>query len=202
MKALTLHQPWASLIASGAKSIETRSWPPPPGLIGQRIAIHAGKRLAGLKSLGPKVVDEMTGLHGVNWRGGVPLGEIVATVRLDHAARVRREFKGYVEALVFRSLPGEDRLIQVPTGPFGDFAIGRWLWLLSDVQPCDPPVPAVGRRGIWEWESPDEYHGAGWLLRYMSCWGCCRTTYFFTPLEGPYGAPPLCGDCNQEAPEC
>ena len=26
MKALTLHQPWASLIAIGAKKIETRSW--------------------------------------------------------------------------------------------------------------------------------------------------------------------------------
>lgn len=26
MKALTLHQPWASLVAVGAKKIETRSW--------------------------------------------------------------------------------------------------------------------------------------------------------------------------------
>ena len=42
MKALTLHQPWASLIACGAKRIETRSWPPPKSLIGKRIAIHAG----------------------------------------------------------------------------------------------------------------------------------------------------------------
>jgi hypothetical protein len=27
MKALTLHQPWATLVALGAKQIETRSWP-------------------------------------------------------------------------------------------------------------------------------------------------------------------------------
>ena len=44
MKALTLHQPWASLIAEGPKTVETRSWSAPAWVIGQRIAIHAGKR--------------------------------------------------------------------------------------------------------------------------------------------------------------
>ena len=43
MKALTIWQPWASLIAEGAKTIETRSWSAPASLIGQRIAIHAAK---------------------------------------------------------------------------------------------------------------------------------------------------------------
>ena len=41
--AITLHQPWASLVAHGIKNIETRSWPPPQGIIGERIAIHAGR---------------------------------------------------------------------------------------------------------------------------------------------------------------
>lgn len=58
MKAITLHQPWASLIAIGAKTIETRPSPPNgpmcpagvrgyPGLKverGERIAIHAAAR--------------------------------------------------------------------------------------------------------------------------------------------------------------
>ena len=43
--AITLHQPWATLIALGIKSVETRSWPAPARLVGQRIAVHAGKRL-------------------------------------------------------------------------------------------------------------------------------------------------------------
>lgn len=42
MRALTLHQPWASLIAVGAKSIETRSWR--TNYRGP-LAIHAGKRV-------------------------------------------------------------------------------------------------------------------------------------------------------------
>jgi|SRR5690242_8015772 len=40
MKAITLIQPWASLIADGIKTIETRSWP--TNYRGP-IAIHAGK---------------------------------------------------------------------------------------------------------------------------------------------------------------
>lgn len=43
MKALTVKQPWASLIASGIKGVENRSWKVPKSIQGQRIAIHAGK---------------------------------------------------------------------------------------------------------------------------------------------------------------
>ena len=44
MKAITLHQLWATLIALGIKRIESRSWRPPCALVSQRIAIHAGAR--------------------------------------------------------------------------------------------------------------------------------------------------------------
>lgn len=45
MKAISLWQPWASLIACGAKPYETRSWAPPRSMIGQPIAIHAAKKV-------------------------------------------------------------------------------------------------------------------------------------------------------------
>lgn len=45
MKAITLWQPWATLIAIGAKRIETRNWRAPASLNGQWIAIHAGASL-------------------------------------------------------------------------------------------------------------------------------------------------------------
>ncbi|MHB8272006.1 ASCH domain-containing protein [Bradyrhizobium sp.] len=45
MKAISLWQPWASLIACGAKPFETRHWAPPRELIGQTIAIHAAKKV-------------------------------------------------------------------------------------------------------------------------------------------------------------
>ncbi len=40
--ALTVHQPWAALIAAGRKTIENRSWDR-RSILGTRIAIHAGK---------------------------------------------------------------------------------------------------------------------------------------------------------------
>jgi hypothetical protein len=40
--AITLWQPWATLVARGLKVHETRSWWPPAWLVGKRLAIHAG----------------------------------------------------------------------------------------------------------------------------------------------------------------
>lgn len=71
MKTLTVKQPWASLIASGRKRIENRSWRPPVALVGQRIAIHAG--------LGWDKMGERYGLT----REKCPRGQIVCTAIID-----------------------------------------------------------------------------------------------------------------------
>ena len=42
--AITLYQPWASLVSIGAKPFEFRGWPAPARLIGKRVGIHAGAR--------------------------------------------------------------------------------------------------------------------------------------------------------------
>ncbi len=44
MTAITVQQPWAALIAAGAKRTENRTWRP-RSVVGKPIAIHAGKRL-------------------------------------------------------------------------------------------------------------------------------------------------------------
>lgn len=43
-RAITLHQPYATLMALGVKGPETRSWPAPPAAIGERLLIHAAVR--------------------------------------------------------------------------------------------------------------------------------------------------------------
>jgi hypothetical protein len=48
MKALTLHQPWATAVAEGIKTIETRSW---STSYRGPLAIHAGVSVEGLRSL-------------------------------------------------------------------------------------------------------------------------------------------------------
>lgn len=93
MRALTLWQPWASLIALGVKTIETRSWKAPDALIGQRIAIHAAKRPAKFDDMkrlimetDPTVWNRWFEAGLVSARGEldfVPYGAVVATAHLD-----------------------------------------------------------------------------------------------------------------------
>ncbi len=44
MKAITIRQPWASLIAHGIKDIENRTWKCPEKYIGKRVLIHASAK--------------------------------------------------------------------------------------------------------------------------------------------------------------
>lgn len=44
MKALSIRQPWASLVAEGHKTIELRSWEPWKGYRGP-LAIHVSKKV-------------------------------------------------------------------------------------------------------------------------------------------------------------
>lgn len=55
MKAITLHQPWASLVALGVKSIETRSWS--TNYRGP-LAVHASLRRPEYQHLGPYAVED------------------------------------------------------------------------------------------------------------------------------------------------
>lgn len=45
MKALTIWEPWAWAIVAAGKDVENRTWAPPRALLGERIVIHAGKRV-------------------------------------------------------------------------------------------------------------------------------------------------------------
>jgi hypothetical protein len=51
VRAITLHQPWAALVSIRAKPYETRSFPPPAKLIGQRIAIFVKDNRAFLREI-------------------------------------------------------------------------------------------------------------------------------------------------------
>ena len=77
------HQPWASLIACGLKTIQTRDWPPPMAVVGERIAIHAGKRPPDSWEWN----DDLR-LACEQWNFDMPLGAVVATARLAGVYKV------------------------------------------------------------------------------------------------------------------
>ena len=74
MYALTIWQPWAWAIVAGHKDVENRDWRPRPSLIGQTIAIHAGKRI---DDEAISVVEELCGEQPK-----IVTGAIIGTARL------------------------------------------------------------------------------------------------------------------------
>ena len=151
MYAITLHQPWASLIALGLKTVETRSWPAPARLVGQRIAVHAGKRL--VRRPDDAIERELRARWGENWRVIIPTGAVVATAVLSGMARVK-----CVDPMTGHAVHDDSTEVgcavgtgRTPIDPWGDFSAGRWLWFLDDVAALPDPAPAVGRQSFWRW---------------------------------------------------
>lgn len=170
MKALSLHQPWASLIAMGVKTIETRSWSTSHrGLL----AIHAAKKRPtqgqrvgdftvdwGLDaSLGGFVnggFDEGCGYLLVDAASDtepLPLGAIVATSRLVEVFPTESLYdrQRFAEQAFFDSSPPPTSWDLEVNWPLGDFSPGRFAWFLDDVSPVTDPVPAKGAQRLWEW---------------------------------------------------
>lgn len=168
MKALTLHQPWASLIALGVKTIETRSW---STKYRGPLAIHAG--LKGAQGELDLFSCERDGsgylLRGpIAWPYRLPLGAIVATCTLvdvvlidslEHDAEAPREYERIVDFTLhqglshLRRMSGGWGITNVEDQrPFGDFTPGRFAWLLADVVRTE--TPAKGKQGLWNWDLP------------------------------------------------
>ena len=185
MKALTIRQPYASLIATGAKTIETRSW---STQYRGPIAIHAGKSPRTWRELdAPSLMSErvvataaldafgvvnsarawptplvLTEGIFLDWKIGkvptLPLGAVVAIAELvDVVPMIEDPLAEPDGAFVWV----DPDFVQVHDGPddlspryseaertFGEFAEGRWAWLLENVHPIDP-IPAKGRQGLW-----------------------------------------------------
>ena len=155
MDALTEYQPWASLQAHGIQTIETRSWPPPARVIGRRIAIHAGKTvIQDPLETGWDTFRAIREIYGDDWPGRVPTGAVVATAVLSRALRVL-QLDRRAGTVVAAENGNPERRVELEAEPHGNFAPGRWLWVLEDVRRLEPPRPARGAPGVWQWD-PEE----------------------------------------------
>lgn len=162
MKALTVWQPWASLIAIGAKPYEFRSWEPPAWIVGQRIAIHAGKR--------PVRKTEVRALI-CNLDGRAFARERPALAKEIALPFLCRVLEGLADECCF----GADKIALpysqivctaiVGVGKPGDvcareFGIDvgndsdregqfNWGWPMIDIRTVMPPIPIRGAQGLW-----------------------------------------------------
>lgn len=149
-KALTLWQPWASLIMIAAKPWEFRKWsfadrPYLAPLVGQRIVIHAGAR--------PVKKGE--------------LEDIIERIDADESALIAEIARPFIE----RVLDGEEKLPMAAA--LGTAVIGQpqrsydlfkhivadsdrldqqmYAWPVGEVQAFAAPIPASGAQGFWNW---------------------------------------------------
>ncbi|MDD5301547.1 MAG: ASCH domain-containing protein [Elusimicrobia bacterium] len=123
MKCLMLKQPWAYLVATGVKTIETRTWRtkyrgPLAIAASQAYDLHGGRYLRDRSILFPAPYELVR-------------GAVVATATL-------RDVVAYTPELVPQGLcphtEGEE----------------RYGWLLEDIQMLAQTVPVKGRLGLFD----------------------------------------------------
>lgn len=133
MKALSLWQPWASLIACGLKRVETRSW---ATSYRGPVLIHAAKRwtadeldaLARLRAEHPRVADELPDVREL------PLGAVVAVARIAECHQMTYDW--------IEDQTDLERDV-------GGWEADRFGWVLEGVRALPAPVPCVGAQGLW-----------------------------------------------------
>ena len=155
MKAITIKQPWASLIASGDKLYETRSW---PTKYRGPIAIHAGKQLA--------TIEQLTAC-GITPEDAekLPRGAVIATADLVNVWHIVYNPGTNVDKAKHIPLGAESLSTDKHAPDFGDYfvptekemALGFWTpgnyaWELRNVKILPEPIPAKGKLGLWDWE--------------------------------------------------
>lgn len=167
IKALTLTQPWAALVATGAKRIETRSW---STSYRGALAIHAGK---GLGPVGGRAgfvefctenervyaALEDAGLVPFTWDQdalmALPRGAIVAVCTLVDCVPSEKIMQAFGAHGPMDSHGGHELWpLTDQELAFGNYAPGRFAWLLGDIRMLVEPIPATGKLGLWNWEAP------------------------------------------------
>ena len=134
MKAISLFQPWATLVAIGAKTFETRSW---ETRYRGELAIHATKAM-------PRDARELCYqqpffdvLHNAGYDPfNLPRGCIVAITDLLR-----------VEPMYLY----EPEELDEYNRAFGDWSLGRFAWKLVSIKRLEHPIPAKGSLGLWNW---------------------------------------------------
>ncbi len=156
MKVLSLLQPWASLVAHGAKHIETRSW-----RTDHRgpLAIHASKRCDGLGDIceTEPFKSVLRSIIPGRPEASIPLsllprGYIIAVVDLLDVIPTERAQPHPCVCYHPGPVPGKPFLtINRQEREFGDYSDGRWAWVFDNVRLLSKPIPAKGSLNLWEY---------------------------------------------------
>lgn len=129
MKALSIKEPFASLVALGIKKIETRSWK--TNYRGE-IYIHASLTKNVIKD--KKREEKLSLLLPANYK--FKQGNIIC--------------KAYLKDCIYMDDRFLDEIKKNETEYLcGRYEIGRYAWVLDDIKILEKEIPAKGKLGIW-----------------------------------------------------
>jgi activating signal cointegrator 1 len=134
IKAITLYQPYASLIIAGAKRFETRTWGSDyTGLL----VIHAGKTLE--VDSGNRVFMYHLLASGIGDPRKLPLGAALGVVWKGKCFRAASVIP-YIDEReqIFGGFKGDDRV----------------AWELENPVAFEQPIPMKGSQGLWDYKLP------------------------------------------------
>lgn len=162
IKALTLTEPWASLVATGHKKFETRGWQTHYRGV---VAIHAAKGITGAE------VD----FAATNEHSLIGTGRAKIPVYGEKTGKVSKAFTetrgkvlgvgllrlcGYADAIQIGhkvTLADESVYEVTPTEwALGGWGAGRYWWLITHVHRLEAFVPARGALGLWDWQASND----------------------------------------------
>jgi hypothetical protein len=155
MRAITLWQPWASAIAVGAKRIETRHW---PTSYRGPLAIHAAKRCVKSEMIGYGSSSAWCGAlaptgkklrDGQDLRDLLPFGAIVATCDLIDC-RTTDSFTQADLDTARRPQGATDDTYAWTERTMGNFAPGRYGWVLDNIKALPEPIQWKGAQRFFE----------------------------------------------------
>jgi hypothetical protein len=161
MKAITIWQPWASLIMIGAKPhefrpasfLDRRSYGNGPS-VGERIVIQAGARPvrpAEIEDLLRRIDAETKGTAREGERTCLVLDkarELLLKVRAAHKYRLLPLGMALGSAVIGKPILSCDLFrMNVADSDRGNF---NWAWPLTDIRHFEPPFPVKGSQGFFE----------------------------------------------------
>ena len=126
--ALSLWEPWASLMAVGAKTIETRSW--------------------ATRYRGPLLICASKNRSEATLADDSDFGRALGSTQLafGHAVALVRLYD--CEATIWTGAPSGERM-------FGDYSAGRFAWC-TDQRRRLRPFPVRGSQGLFTVRLPDD----------------------------------------------
>jgi len=127
MKVLSLTEPYATLIKTGVKKIETRSW---KTSYSGKLYIHASSARIPKEYRENQELMNLVNINELNFGNIICSCDLVDCIEMtdEFIEKVKKNKKEYI---------------------CGVYENGRYAWILDDIEVLNDPIPAKEHLGIW-----------------------------------------------------